>query len=182
MRQAAHGGLDAGHDDGHVGVELFQYSRVYVCRPIGAESCLSAGGVGVVVTQTACGCVVVHHTVHSAGGDAEEKSGGAELAEVAQVVAPVGLRDDGHFVPRRLQRPPDDSSAERGVVDVGIARYEHNVDLLPPEALDLVQRYRQKMRHIISRLLQDIRGCSCGRGCTRWRSCACANRCSPPRP
>ena len=96
---------------------------------------------------------MIHHGVHGAAGNAEEESWGTELAEVAQVVAPVGLREDGHAVACRLERPPDDRGTKRRMVDIGVASDQHHVHLLPSQALHLLQRYRQKMPHITLVLL-----------------------------
>jgi len=90
---------------------------------------------------------VVHHAVHGAAGDAEEETRGAELAEVAQVVAPVGLRDDGDAESGRLERAPDDGGAERRMVDVGVAGDEHHVGPVPAEALHLIECYGQEVCH-----------------------------------
>lgn len=50
-------------------------------------------------------------------------------------------------VPLILQHASDDGGAEGGVVDIGVAGDKDDIDLLPAEAFDLVERYRQEMRH-----------------------------------
>lgn len=71
-----------------------------------------------------------------------KKRRGPELGEIAQVVAPVGLRDDGHTVTLGLEQAPDDCRSECWVVDVGIAREEDHVELIPAAFADLFDRCR----------------------------------------
>ena len=106
MGEAAHGGLHPAEHDGRIGEELPEDARIDRGGVIGTEARLSAGGVGVVAAQALVGRVVVHHRIHVAGGDPEEKSRGAEFFEVAQVVLPVGLRKNRHAGrPIRAPRP-----------------------------------------------------------------------------
>ena len=147
--QTAHRSLDAGDDDRCVGIELFEDARVDIGGTVGTEACLPTWGVGIVVSQTPSGGVVVHHGIHGATSDAEEEPRTTELAEVAQVIAPVGLRDDGHAVACRLKCTPDDGRPKRRMVNVGIAGDKHHIHLLPSQALHLLQCYRQEMSHII---------------------------------
>ena len=102
VRQTAHGGLYARHDDGHIGIYLFQYASVDIGGAVGTETSLSTRRVGVVVAKATGSGVVVHHTVHRPAGDSEEETRTTKLAEIAQVVAPVGLRYDGHTVASSL--------------------------------------------------------------------------------
>ena len=145
--KAAHGGLDAGKDDGDRGIELFEDAGVDISGAVWTETSLTARGVGIVVTQTAGSGVVVHHAVHGSAGDAKEKARCAELAEVAQVVAPVGLRDDGHPIARSLKGAPYDSGAKGRMVHICIASDKHHIHGVPSQPPDLVQSDRQKMRH-----------------------------------
>ena len=142
VRQAPQRGLDAADDHRNVGIEPFEDLRIDRHGVVGPESGLAAGRVGVVVPQAEVGCVVVHHRVHRSGRDAEEEARGPELGEIAQVVAPVGLRDDGHTVTLGLEQAPDDCRSECRVVDVGIAREEDHVELIPAAFADLFDRCR----------------------------------------
>ena len=119
--QTAHGGFDASNHHRHIGKEFFQDSGIDVGGIVGAESKCAAWGVGVVVTQAPCGGVVVDHGIHHSGGDSEKKSRCAELAEVAQVVAPVGLWYYSHPPTFGFEHSPYNGGAERGVVDIAIA-------------------------------------------------------------
>ena len=74
----------------------------------------AAGGRDVVGASPAVGGVVVYHRVHGAGTHAEEQARAAELAEVAEVVLPVGLRHDGHLAACCGQRAPYHGGAEGG--------------------------------------------------------------------
>lgn len=138
MCQTAHGGLDACNDNGDVGVKLLENARIDVGGAVGAETSLATRGIGIVVTQTTGGSVVVYHAVHDTAVDPKEETWLPKLAKVAQVVAPVRLRDDGDTIACGFERAPDDGRAERGMVDIGIARDKHDVNRVPPETLDLL--------------------------------------------
>ncbi len=117
-----------------MGIEPLEDARVDLHGAVGAEPRLPAGRVGVVVPQADVGRVVVDHRVHRPGRDAEEEARSPQLGEVAQVVAPVGLGHDRHAVALGLEQAPHHRRAERGVVDIGVAREEDDVQLLPIRA------------------------------------------------
>ena len=142
MRQPPQRSLDAAYDHRHVGIEPFENSSVYRDGVIGSESRLAARRVGVVAAQADVGGVVVHHRVHRSRRDAEKEPRRAQLGEVAQVVAPVGLRHDGHATPLGLQQAADHRRAERRVVDIGVAREQDHVDVIPPQGPHLFYRRR----------------------------------------
>lgn len=142
MRQPPQRSLDAAYDHRHVGIEPFENSSVYRDGVIGSESRLAARRVGVVAAQADIGGVVVHHRVHRSRRDAEKEPRRAQLGEVAQVVAPVGLRHDGHATPLGLQQTADDRRAERRVVDICVAREEDHVDVIPAQGPYLFYRRR----------------------------------------
>ena len=131
-----------------MGIQPFENLRVDRHGVIGPESGLSAGGVGIVVAQPEVGRVVVDHRVHGAGRYAEEELRGPQFGEVAQVVAPVGLGDDRHAVALGFEQPSHDRSPEGRVVDVGIAREEDHVELIPSAFADLLDGCRQKHRFL----------------------------------
>ena len=138
VRQPTHRGFDTGNNDRGIGIELLENARVDIGGTVGAKTCLAARSVGIVVTQTTGGGIVVYHTVHHSAVDSKEKSWLPEFAEVAQVVAPVGLRDDSHTVACCFECAPNDGCTEGRMVDVCIARDQNYVDLFPPETLDLI--------------------------------------------
>lgn len=144
-------GFDAAHDHRRVWVEPFEDARVGLDGVVGAEARRAARGVGVVAAQPLVGRVVVDHRVHRAGRHAEEETRRAELAEIAQVVAPVGLRNDGHAVALGLQQAADDRGAEGRMVDVGVAREEHDVHRVPAPLAGLLEGGGQKS-HVIGSL------------------------------
>ena len=137
-------GLDAPHDHRHMGEEALEDARVDRHGVVGAEARAAAGRIGVVVAQPEVGRVVVDHRVHRSGRDAEEEARRTELGEVAQVVLPVGLGDDGDAVALGLEQAADDRGAEGRVVDVGVAREENDVEVIPSAFADLFDGCRQK--------------------------------------
>ena len=143
VRQAAQGCLDASDDDGCVGVELAQYFRIYYRWVVGARAVASAGCVGIVGAASAVCRVVIDHRIHGARAYAEKEPRRAELAEIAQVVLPVGLWDNGHAVASGLQGAPYDSSPECGMVDISVAREEDHIDAVPSERFHFLYRCRK---------------------------------------
>src|SRR6185369_1069662 len=83
------------------------------------------------------------HRVEVAGGDAEEEAGAAEAAEVVGG-APVGLRDQADAQAAALEEAGDEDGAEGGVVDVGVAADDDDVELGPAAGADLVHRRREE--------------------------------------
>jgi hypothetical protein len=87
---------------------------------------------------------VVHHRIHRPGRHAEEEARSAELGEIPQVVPPVGLGHNRHTIPFGFEQTAHDGRAERRVVDVGIAREEDHVELIPAACADFLEGSGQK--------------------------------------
>ena len=97
MRQSAEGCFDASQYDRYVGVQLFQYLGIDDARIFRSHVVTSVGCVGIFAAQALVGGVFVHHAVHTAGRYTEEETGTSQFLEVAQVIPPVGLGDNGYF-------------------------------------------------------------------------------------
>ena len=138
VRQTTHGGFDTSNNHRGIGIELLEDTRVYVCGAVRAETCLPARCVSIIVTQTAGSGVVIDHTVHYTTIDPEKEAWSPELAEIAQVVAPVGLRNNSHTIASCLKRTPNNGCTKGRMVNVSIACDQNDVDLLPSKALDLI--------------------------------------------
>ena len=111
-------------------------------RPLAA---FAAGRVGVVVAQPAVRRVAVHHRVEVAAGDAEEQRRPAQGLERLRRL-PVRLRDDADPEPLGLQQPADDGHAEARMVDIGVARHQHDIAGVPAERRHFGSAHRQKRR------------------------------------
>ena len=83
---------------------------------------------------------MVDHGVHGAGVDAKEEPWRAKFGEVAQIVSPVGLRDDGHTIAVSLKHASYHGGTHRRVVDVGIATEQDYVDVVPSQSFHLLAR------------------------------------------
>ena len=81
----------------------------------------SSGCIGIVVTQTAGGSIMVDHRVHRAGRYPEKQPWSAGLLEFAQVGRPVGLRDYSDLVAVALEDAANDGSTESRMIYIGIA-------------------------------------------------------------
>ena len=94
------------------------------------------------MAQPAIRRVAVHHRIHVPAGDAEEQArpaAGSEIRQPARLV-PAGLADDPDLESARGEQPADQRDAKGGMVDVRVAVDQHDVELLPPAALCLLQR------------------------------------------
>ena len=136
--EPSHAGFNASQYHRHIGEEAFQYLRIDdggVLRPhVGA----GVGRIGIVAAQPLVGRVFVHHRVHAACADPEEEAWTAQLLEVAQVVAPVGLGHNGHPQPFRFEDAAYDRRAKRGMVYVGVAAEQDDVQFVPSPQLHLL--------------------------------------------
>ena len=138
VSDAAETGFDAADHDGDVREEVFEDVGVDGGGVVGAEAVIAAGGVGVFAAAFSGSGVVIDHGVHAAGGDAEEEPWGAEFFEVAEVVAPIGLGDDGDLEAFGFEETADDGGAEGRVVDVGVAGDDDDIEFVPAACEDFV--------------------------------------------
>ena len=134
--------LDAAGDDRHAGKGLAGTLTVRHRRPVGTQADPAARTVGIVVADLLVGRVVVDHAVHVAGADAEEQPRPAELPP-GLGAAPVGLAENRDPEAGRLEHPAQDAHRERRVIDVGVARHEDDVHIVPAPRLHLRSGRRQ---------------------------------------
>src|SRR5438045_8543261 len=80
-------------------------------------------------------------------GDAEKYLWLAECLERLGRM-PVRLGDDADAKALRLQQPADDRHAEAWMVDIGIARHQHDVAGVPAERIHLVAAHGQEWRRL----------------------------------
>ncbi len=104
--------------------------------PIGAPSRLPTRRVGVVRSGALVGGVVVDERVHRTGGDPDEQAGAPQAQEVLGRV-PARLGHDSHPESACLQDPADHRCPEGGVIDVGVAGDQEDVDAVPAAGRDL---------------------------------------------
>lgn len=130
--------LDAAGHYRHVGPQPFQCLGIDDGGVVGAGTGASVGGVSIIAAPSPIGRVMVHHRVHGAGMDAEKQPWAAQFFEVAQVVAPVGLRHDGYVVAMGFKHTADDGSTHRRVVDIGVAGEQDHVGLFPAQMIHLL--------------------------------------------
>ena len=135
---AAQRSLDAAQHNGHIGEELFENLRIDDGGIFGPHIVASVGAVGIFGAQAAVGRIFIDHRIHHARRNAEEHTRTAQLAKVAEVAVPVGLRNDGHAVAFGLNQAADDGSAKGRMVHVGIAREQDNVYFVPTAELHLL--------------------------------------------
>ena len=129
MRKASCRRLDTADDDRHVAVRLADAIAVHDDRAVGAFSRLAAGGICVLAPSFERNGIMRHHRVDVAAVDHKGKTGLAEAFEIG-CIAPVGLRYHAYGESRVLQHPADDGSAERRVIDIGIAGHNDKVGTL----------------------------------------------------
>jgi hypothetical protein len=76
---------------------------------------------------------VVDHRVHVARADPEEEPRAAEPPPIIDLL-PIRLADDAHAESGGFEHAAQDCHREAGMVDVGVARDEDDVELVPAAA------------------------------------------------
>ena len=79
---------------------------------------------------------MVHHGIHTAR-NREEHSRLAKLLEVAQVIAPVRLREYCHAQTFVLEKATDHGMPKTRVVHVGVRANDNHIDIVPAEFLQV---------------------------------------------
>ena len=153
VRKAAQRRLNATHNHRGMRKEVFENLGIGIDRSVGAEASLATRRIGVVGAEAYVGRIVVDHRVHSARSNGKEEAWLAEFLEVTQVIAPIWLRHDGNTVALRLEDAAYDRRTKGGVVDVGIARKDDDIELVPATSLDLFHCCWQK--HIVAILFVE---------------------------
>jgi len=125
-----------------------------VVRP---KSRLAARRVGVVGARFARRGIAVDHRVHATGRHAEEEPGRAEFFEIAQIVAPVRLRQDRDAKTFAFDHASHHGGTKRRMIHVGVAGNENHVDLIPAARIELVARDRQPAGGIPRGIVRDGR-------------------------
>ena len=167
MGQAAQRRLDAAGDDRHAGEGLAGPLAVGQRGPVGPQADPAAGRIGVVVADFLVGGVVVDQRVHVAGADGEEQPRPAELPPRFAGV-PVGLAEDGDAKAGRFQHAVQDRHGEAGMIDVGVAGDEDDVDAVPAARRHLGGGHRRKRGRVP--LVPERQGHTAGRGRCKVRS------------
>ncbi|MNT24715.1 hypothetical protein D3C72_1602060 [compost metagenome] len=146
MGDAAQRRFDAADDDGHVWIRFARALGVHGDGAVRAFIRFRIRRVGVVGADLAVGRVLVDHGIHVAGGNAVIQ---ARLAEDAERVSrqPVRLADDADSVALRFEQAANEGHAETRMVNVGVARDEDDVALVPAQRVHLGTRHRQERRH-----------------------------------
>ena len=76
--------------------------------------------------------IAVDHGIHVAAGDAEKQIGFAEFLKIGGAL-PVRLRDDANPKALGFQHSAYHRHAEAGMIDIGIAGYQHNIAGIPTQ-------------------------------------------------
>ncbi len=147
MRDPAQRRLDAAEHDRHVLERLAAALGINNGAAIRPRPALTARRIGIVVAQPAVRGVAVDHRIHVAAGDAEEHPRLAQHLERLGRL-PVRLRDDADPEALGFQQPADDRHAEARMIDIGIARHQHDVAGIPAERRHLGAAHRQERRRL----------------------------------
>ena len=136
--ETAQRGFDAAQYDRHVGIELLENLGIDDGGILGPHVVTTVGRVGIFGAQPSGSRIFVDHRVHASRGDAEEQSRPSQFLEVTKVAVPVGLRHDGYAESLRLERASDDGSTEGRMINVGIARKQNDVYVVPSAQLQFL--------------------------------------------
>ena len=115
-------------------------------RPVGPEEA-TPGGVDVRAPALEVRRKSVHQRVDVPGRDREEEARRAQPLEVG-VAPPVGLGDDADREPGILEHPAEQRGTEGGVVDVGVAGDQDDIEPVDPEGSRLRHRHGEERRLI----------------------------------
>ena len=122
----------------HLRPEFFKNLGIYGYRVVRAHSRCPVGRIGICAPQPLCRSVVIYHRVHSSCRDSKEEPWSAQLAEITQIVSPIGLRHNGNPVTCRFQDSADYSCTKRGMIYVSISANEDNIHIIPSPCLHLL--------------------------------------------
>ena len=86
---------------------------------------------------------MVDHRVHVAGADAEEQSRPTKPPPVIAGV-PIGLGDDAHPKASRLEHAAKNAHGKARVIDISVARHDHDVQFVPTSLLGLLHRHGER--------------------------------------
>ena len=128
--EPAQGGLQPPDDNGDVPKGLPDLVGVDNGGPVRPQARPVARGVGIVVAPLPGGGIMGHHGVDVSPVDEDPVPGAAHIGEGGEL-PPVGLGQDGHPVPLRLQYPADDGGAEGGVVHIGVPGDHQKIIVVP---------------------------------------------------
>ena len=112
MRYTPERSLDTSDHHRNVRIDILQDFGIHRNRIVRPLTCPSIRSIGVVTAQTLRCRIMVHHRVHRTGIDSEIQSRSAQLAEIAQVVTPVRLRNHSHPVSMLLKPSGDHCRSE----------------------------------------------------------------------
>ena len=76
---------------------------------------------------------MIDHRIHRTAVHAEIQSRRSQLAEIPQVITPVGLWHYSNAVAMLLQPPRNYRCTERRVIDKRITRKEDHIDVIPAQ-------------------------------------------------
>ena len=170
MSQTAKRCFDAAQHDGNVLVRAANQVSVDHRRPIGTKPHLAAGRERIGAAMLLGNRIVIHHRVHIASGNQESQPRPSQHRDAFRV-APIGLADHAHLIVVRLKQARNDGHAERGMVDVRVTAYKHEVATIPTALLHIGTANRQERTARRQRCLRfRLLGC--------WRRHGTAPRCA----
>ena len=138
MGHTAQRGFDASRHYWHIGKQLFQNVAIHNGGIVGACSGPAIGRVGIIAATATIGGVVIHHRVHGPRAHAKKQPWRPQFLEIAQVVAPVGLRHNGNIKSMCLKHTTNHGCSHRGVIDIGITAKQDHINMIPAQVFDFL--------------------------------------------
>ena len=145
MGKAAKTGFYSSQHHRYIRIYLFENLRIYYRWIFWSHIVTTIRTISIFRTQTAVGCVLIDHRVHTARCNSKKEAWPSELLKVAEVTMPVGLRYYGHTVAFSFQYAAYDCCSKRGVVDISISTKEDNIQVVPTTLTDFLQRCWKKV-------------------------------------
>jgi len=143
VRDAPQRGLDAADDDRHTGERLTAEIGVGDGGAVGPLVRAPTGRILILAARLLLRRELVEHRVEVARGDAHHETWPTEAQQVLGRT-PVGLRDHADAKSARFEEATDERRAEGGMIDVGVAIHQQDVELVPAARTHLFRARRQE--------------------------------------
>ena len=156
MGDTSEGCFDSSYDYRNIRIYLLKNLSIDRDCIIRSLAGLSFRSIRVITSQTLGGSIMIHHRIHRTAVDTEIKSRSTELPEISKIIPPVRLRHDCHSISMFLEPPRNDSRTEGRMVDEGIACKEDDIDVIPSQRLDLLDRGRYHICNCFCHIVQIV--------------------------
>ena len=130
MREPPQRSFQTAQNDRQIRIGLFGQLGVNRRAAVRACATLAARRIFIFCTRNFCHRVVADHTVYVAAADEEAVLRLSEPLKILAVTV-AGLCQHAHLVALCFQQTADDGRTKAGVVHIGVAAHDHEIQLIP---------------------------------------------------